>query len=112
MEINVKQLESTTIVCVTGSVDAFTADQLTSALTGEISRGHTQLVADISRMDFMSSAGLRAVLAATKEARLQGGDLRLSGAQPGVEKTLKMSGVTSILNAFPALDEAVASFGV
>ena len=111
MEINVKQLERTTIVYVTGSVDAFTSEQLTNALTGEISRGNTRLVADISRMDFMSSAGLRAVLAASREARLQGGDLRLAGAQPGVEKTLKMSGVMSILSAYSVLEEAVASFG-
>ena len=111
MEIEVKRLKCTTIVCVSGSVDAFTAGQLTSALAGEISHGHTQLVADISQMDFVSSAGLRAVLAALKEARLHGGDLRLAGARPGVEKTLKMSGVMSILNAYPALDEAVASFG-
>ena len=112
MEINVQQLAQTTVVSVAGSVDALTVDQLTGALTGQIGSGHRQLVIDLSQVDFMSSAGLRAVLAALKESRLHGGDLRLAGARPGVERTLKMSGVMNILKAYPALDEAVASFGV
>ncbi len=111
MEITAKQIDQTTVVSVAGSVDALTAGEVADFLSAEIGSGHTQIVGDLSRVEFMSSAGLRAILAALKDSRQQGGDLRLAAAQPGVEKVLKMSGFTSILKAYSSVDEAVASFG-
>ena len=106
-----KQIDQTTLVSIAGSVDALTAGEVASFLSAQINTGHRQIVADLSRVDFMSSAGLRAILATLKETRQQGGDLRLAAAQPGVEKVLKMSGFITILKFFPTVDEAVASFG-
>ena len=79
-------------------------------LNDPIQHGTNQLVADLSQVEFMSSAGLRAILVALREARQNGGDLRLAAAQPGVEKTLKMSGFTSIMKAYPSVGEALSSF--
>jgi anti-anti-sigma regulatory factor len=42
---------------------------------------------------------------------LQRADLCLAAAQPRVENILKISGLTSIVQVFPTLDEAIASFG-
>ena len=110
MDITAKQLDQTTVVSVIGSVDALTAGEVNSFLSAQIGSGHTQIVADLSQVDFMSSAGLRAILGMLKESRQQGGYLRLAAAQPGVDKILKMSGFTTILKAYSTVDEAVASF--
>jgi anti-anti-sigma factor len=111
MEITAKQLGQTTVVSIVGSVDALTANQVTSFLSAQVGNGQRQLVADLSQVDFMSSAGLRAILIALKESRQQGGDLRLAAAQPRVENILKIAGLTGVLQAFPTLDQAIASFG-
>jgi len=58
----------------------------------------------------MSSAGLRALLETVKEVRKQGGDLRPAAARPEVLRVLDLSGFTSILQVFPDVDSAVASF--
>jgi anti-sigma B factor antagonist len=100
----------TSIVAISGSVDALTADEVTQYLTNGISAGKEQIVLDLSQVDFMSSAGLRAILATLKESRKQGGNLHLANAQPGVEKILKMSGITSIVKTFSSIDAAVAEF--
>lgn len=110
MDINAKQVDQTTVVSVIGSVDALTAGAVNSFLSAQIGGGHTHIVADLSQVDYMSSAGLRAILATLKVSRQQGGDLRLAAAQPGVDRILNMSGFTSILKAYPTVDEAVASF--
>jgi anti-anti-sigma factor len=110
VDLSVKQVNQTTVVTVAGSVDALTAGEVASFLSEQIGAGQNQLVADLSQVDFMSSAGLRAILATLKESRQQGGDLRLAAAQPGVDKILKMSGFTSILKAFSTVDEAIASY--
>ncbi len=98
------------VVSVSGSVDALTAEGLVAALLAEINAGHTRLVADLSSVDYASSAGLRAILTALKAARSQGGDFRLAGVQKNVNKVLELSGFTSILKVYPDTAAAVASF--
>jgi anti-anti-sigma factor len=110
MDISLNQLEDTTVVSISGSVDALTAPEVTNFLHSKIAGGQRRLVLDLSRVDFMSSAGLRAILAALKSSRQEGGDLRLAAAQPGVARVLKMSGFTKILKAFPSVVEAVESY--
>lgn len=100
----------TCIVAISGSVDALTAGEITQYLSGRINAGKRQIILDLGQVDFMSSAGLRAILTALKESRQQGGDLYLAGAQPGVQKVLKMSGFTSIVKTFPSVETAVAEF--
>ena len=111
MDISAKPIDQTTVVSIAGSIDALTADEVANFLSAQIGSGHKHIVGDLSRVEFMSSAGLRAILAALKDSRQQGGDLRLAAAQPGVEKVLKMSGFTSILKTYSSVDKALASFG-
>lgn len=110
MEINFDQKIDIAVVSVNGSVDALTAGELTEFLHGKIDSGHSKVVIDLSGVDFMSSAGLRAILMALKETRRNDGDLRLAGAQPGVDKVLKMSGFNMILKSLPTVDEALKDF--
>jgi anti-sigma B factor antagonist len=110
MNINASHLDPITVIAIAGSVDALTASDVSRFLGDQVGSGHRQLVVDLSQVDFMSSSGLRAILATLKETRQQNGDLRLAGAQTGVEKILKMSGFVNILKTFPTVDEAVASF--
>ena len=112
LDIHSEQHRQALIISLAGSFDALTADEARSAIGMQIGEGRQQIVLDLSQVEFMSSAGLRAILAALKEARQHGGDLRLAAAQPGVEKILKISGFTSILKAYPSVDEALSSFTV
>ena len=98
MKISSTQQTQTTVVSIAGSIDATTANQVTSYLSTRIGQNETNLVVDLTEVGFMSSAGLRAILVTLKESRQHGGDLRLAAAQPGVEKILKMSGFTNILS--------------
>jgi anti-anti-sigma factor len=112
MKINSTKRAQTMVVQIEGSIDALTADQVTRYLSQQISSQQVNLVINLAQVDFMSSAGLRAMLATMKESRRMGGDLRLAAAQSSVEKILKMSGFTHILKSYPTEDEAVKSFGV
>ena len=111
MKTEVQQESNSTVVKVTGSVDALTAAELSKVLTAQITEGHANLVVDLTGVEFMSSAGLRTLLGAVKEARSNGGDLRITSTNPGVDKVLKMSGFNNIAKVFPSQAEAVSSFG-
>ena len=110
MEIKDKQVNGVTVLSLTGSIDAMTAPKITEFIQGQVAKGNTKLVADMSGVDYTSSAGLRVLLGAIKETRAQSGDLRLTGIQPDVQKVLNLSGFTSILKTFDNLDAAVASY--
>ena len=111
MDVSVEQLGQVALVRIAGSVDGLTADGLQASLRSLLDGGAIRLVGDLSRVDYTSSAGLRALLATLKATRQLGGDFRLAAVQPGVLRVLEMSGFTSILKHYPDVDAAVASFG-
>ena len=110
MQISISQHDHVTVVAVTGSIDALTADALVTALNDELTSGRTRLVAHFGAVEYTSSAGLRVLLTTLKEARQRGGDLRLADIRPNVRQVLELSGFTSILKCFADVDGAVASF--
>ena len=99
------------IVAISGSIDALTSAEFIKVLNEHIHNGHPNVIVDFGQVEFMSSAGLRAILASVKEARAAGGDFRLAAPQPGIDKVLKMAGYHNILKIFPTVEEALTSFG-
>jgi anti-sigma B factor antagonist len=100
-----------TVLELQGSIDGFTADSVLQAISEQIRDGKIRLVADFTGVDYTSSAGLRAILGSLKEARQQGGDLRLAGVRPDVFRVLQLSGFTGILKTFDDTAAAIRSYG-
>jgi anti-sigma B factor antagonist len=110
MEVLVNSFNGATVVRINGIVDGMTADALLGTFQKQIALGNTRIVGDMSGVEYTSSAGLRALLATVKEARMNGGDLRLASVGGGVHRVLELSGFTSILKLYGDVDSAVASF--
>jgi len=110
LDLQIDSHENASLVSVSGSVDALTAGDLNNFIKDQVAAGLCQIVVNLNLVEFMSSAGLRAILSSLKECRQNGGDLRLAAAQSGVEKVLKMSGFTSILKYYDSTQEALDSF--
>jgi anti-sigma B factor antagonist len=110
VEISLSECDDTTVVKTTGSVDGLNAGELTSAFTAAIAEGRVRLVADFSSVNYTSSAGLRSLLGALNDSRRKGGDLRIAGLQPQVERVLALAGFTGILQTFADVQSAVASY--
>ena len=110
MNISIESRTTATVVQIEGRIDGLTAETLLTTLQEQVDNGSVHLVSDLSRVEYTSSAGLRALLATVKEARRRGGDLRLAAVTPNVHKVLELSGFTSILKLYDAVDAAVESF--
>jgi anti-sigma B factor antagonist len=110
MEVTSHIESNVTVVSIAGSIDGFTSDALLEALNEQIVAGARNLVIDLGEVDFISSAGLRAILQAQKQIRQAEGDLRISNSQERVLKVLRLSGYTSIFKIFNDTPAAVASF--
>ena len=111
MDINVSGMKRTTLLEVKGRVDSTNATQLGNALNEQIDAGHTMLIVDLSSVDYMSSAGLRELVAALKKThKTQGGDVRLSALSPRVQEVFGLSGLDSLFKIYPTQVEAVGSY--
>lgn len=110
MEFKTHKIGFANVVCIIGDIDALTSGQMTEYLDEYITQKESNLILDLSQVNFMSSAGLRAILGAVKKCRLNDGDLYLVAPQPGVARVLKMSGFENILKLFESVEQAIDQF--
>ena len=99
------------VIVLRGAIDSLTAPKAIEAFAKHINDGHPNIVVDFTHVEFMSSAGLRALLASVKESRSKGGDLRIASVPATIERILKMAGFYNIVKAYANAAEAQASFG-
>jgi anti-sigma B factor antagonist len=106
-----KQYKRVDLVEVSGRIDSSSAPQLDQALGKIIHEGRYRIVVDLSETDFMSSAGLRVLISALKQARrFNRGDLRLAGLTSKVKKAFQLAGFDELFQIFENSVDAVGSF--
>lgn len=110
MQITTEELKRVTLFVVTGRVDSTNATELGEALNAAIEAGRTLLVADLSGVEYMSSAGLRELVTALKKVKRGTGDLRLAAPSERVRDVLDLAGLDSIFEIYDSQVEAVGSF--
>lgn len=92
-----------------GRLDVMHAPLCDKVITASASRGVRFVVLDLSGVEYLSSAGLRVLLAGSKSLEGRSGKLLLAGPAAPVLQVLKMSGFDRILPIFLTEDEAVES---
>ena len=85
------------VVGVRGRADAETADELEAALRAALAKTD-KVAADLTGLDYISSAGLRALIQAARAAQSKGVDLAICSPTASVKKVFDMSGLQQILN--------------
>jgi anti-anti-sigma factor len=90
-------------------VDSGTAMAFEAHCTSLISEGPTRVIIDFSDVDYISSAGLRALLIIVKKAKSLGGALTLCGLKGSVREVMAVSGFDTILGAHAGVSEAAAA---
>jgi anti-anti-sigma factor len=92
---------------IKGEVDAYTAQDLNNTLLDLLSQGYNRIVMDVSKIIFISSAGIRAILFAHREAVQLGGEVRLVGPTDQVRRTFKIAGFFEVLQITDGLQESI-----
>ena len=91
------QLDGTSLtIAIEGRVDTQTAPQLEENIKNSI-EGVTDLVLDFTQVGYISSAGLRAVLAAQNWMDAKGGSMVIRGAAKNIVGVFKVTGFDTFL---------------
>ncbi|WP_158965500.1 STAS domain-containing protein [Chachezhania sediminis] len=89
-------------------IDAAIAIQFKEDMRSETQTGPDRVILDLSKVDFIDSSGLGAIVAVRKQL----GDARrldLSGLTPTVKKVFQLTRMDTVFKIFPDLDDAMAA---
>jgi anti-anti-sigma factor len=89
------------VVALEGALDIATAPQAAECLRNYLAQHGPNLVVDTTRLDFIDSKGIGALMGAAKAARDAGGHLYLPDPALPVSKILDMCGLTSLFPSLP-----------
>jgi anti-sigma B factor antagonist len=110
MKIETSVNDSVTVVDLEGNLDTNTSVDVQDHLNGLMDDGVAKLLVDFTKVDFVSSAGLRVLLATAKRLGGIGGSLRICGLNEEVNEVFEISGFSTILDVFPTRNDALQGF--
>ena len=103
------------VVQLRGHLDSNTQVAAETYFKMVVTSGSARVVLDLSQVDFISSAGLRAVLTLLKLVKGSHGALAVCASQPPVKQLFEFSGLKTLFLILPTVDEGraalVARFG-
>ena len=111
MEVKSTPYKHCDLVKVEGRVDSSTAPVFSEALTAITGDGRYRIVLDFSKLEFISSAGLRVLINTQKECRRYNrGELVLACVPTNIHNALDLSGFVELFKLFPDVVTAVGHF--
>jgi len=108
MELSEETNGEVTIVAVVGRVDAGAARQFGERIAALIQAGRSRLLIEASRLDYIGSMGLRALLIASDRAAESRGRLVLCGITAPVRRVIDIGDFSSSLEVYPSREDALA----
>lgn len=112
MEIKAEKMKRCEIVTVSGRIDSATAPELENTLLGLIAAGQNNIVVNMAGADYISSAGLKALLSALMKVRkeIPPGNVVISAIRPELKENFELVGFHRLFDFFDTDSQAVGSF--
>ncbi|MBR6228483.1 MAG: STAS domain-containing protein [Eubacterium sp.] len=96
LEITEERQGSTLTICPEGQMNLTTSPAVAEKLTAEKLAGVEQLIFDLEKLEYLSSAGLRVFLAATKTMAGQG-EIIIRNAGQEIHDIFELAGFANIM---------------
>lgn len=107
LKIELEEIEHRVILRLDGRLDVASSPILERKINSLIEEDHYHLLLDFSRIDYLSSAGMRVLLSGTKKLTAKKGGLILFSLSEEVSEVIKMAGFDKILRIFSSEKEAL-----
>jgi anti-sigma B factor antagonist len=111
MEITTKHYKHCDLLNLKGKVDSYTAPDLTKAIETLNHAGQFKIVLNMGELEYMSSAGFRALLIGQRNCkRYNRGEMILAAVPKKIMDALELTGFTPLFKVFDDVTTAVGSF--
>jgi anti-sigma B factor antagonist len=97
------------VLSLKGEIDLHVSPSVTASLNAMIDKKPERLVVDLSRVTYIDSAGLAALIAAMQEVESYGGKFLLAGLHESVFNIVETLRLDQVFPIFPNADAALAA---
>jgi anti-anti-sigma factor len=111
MEIERQSRDGIALVAPAGRLDTTTSPALEEELKRVVDGGAREVLVDLGRVDYISSAGLRVLLVLAKRLRDGRGRLVLCGLDGPVRQVFELAGFLPLFTIEGSREAALARFG-
>ena len=112
MQVQSRPYANAVVLQVSGRLDQDTCDAFRSDLMREVeaaARDGGAIVLDLASMEYVSSAGLRCFMLASRQAKSQQGRIFVAALQPMVAEIFEISHFNLVFQVFATVREALAA---
>ncbi|CCO23381.1 STAS domain-containing protein [Maridesulfovibrio hydrothermalis] len=100
MEVSTKKINNTLIIGIKGRLDALTSTDLEEHLCKLINEGETRIVFDLGELEYISSAGLRAILFSAKRIKAVDGSIAFANITGMISEVFEISGFGTMFEIY------------
>ena len=108
--IHEENVEGVVVLKLSGIIDSGTAQFLEDAFNELIASNSVRIVADLSDVNYISSAGWGIFVGEIKGIRQRGGDIKLMAMHPDVREVFELLEFSTLLRPYGTLEEAISAF--
>ncbi|MBM3192811.1 MAG: STAS domain-containing protein [Chlamydiae bacterium] len=106
MNVTKEDLLGIVILRCEGRLDATTAPRLEDEINTLLDQERIKIMIDFTRIDYLSSAGMRLLLSMTKRLKAKKGKLSIFALHDEVSEIIHMAGFEKVLAIYPNQEEA------
>ena len=110
MDILEKKINDIQIITLGGRMDAYSSNDVERQLNSLIEANQVKIILNLTGLEYISSSGLRVLLATLKKSRKALGDIRLAAMRPYVKEVFDIAGFTQLFKIFDQEEAAIDSF--
>jgi anti-sigma B factor antagonist/stage II sporulation protein AA (anti-sigma F factor antagonist) len=108
MEIPERRLAGSVLLLPSGRIDLSNAEAFKDAVLAALTRAKTALVLDLSQVEYVSSAGLRSLMIATRAAAKRSVAIAVAALSPVPKEIFTISRFHLVVPCFDTVREAFA----
>ncbi len=106
MQLTQTQIDDYKVIGFSGNLDTATSPEVEKTINECIENGDLKFIFNFENTKYMSSSGLRVLLATAKKLKNKG-ELKITNLNSVIEEVFDISGFSSILNVYKTQEEAL-----
>lgn len=106
MQIEIQTRDNITFVTLDGDIDASTAPQVQGQVL-PLAKSQSQILMEMSKVPYMSSAGLRMLLSTYRQVTAKEGKLVLVGVSEELLETMALTGFLDFIKTVETCEEGI-----
>ena len=107
LRIETKKMGDAVVLRLSGHVDEFGADALSTVLDETMEGGNLRIVVDLTDVLFMSSTGLGQIMRTYRTVKAGDGYIKIVNPQPLIADLFTITKLNTLLDIYPTVDDAL-----